>query len=83
VETAAPCLVAFGQRVVALRRSQSLSQQALAHKAGLDPTYLSGVEQGRRNLGLINVWKLADALNVTPAAFFEHARADRSVPPDA
>ncbi len=59
-------LAAFGQRVVVLRRERGLSQQALALAAGLDPTYLSGVEQGRRNLGLINIRRLAAALDVAP-----------------
>lgn len=63
-------LEAFGQRVVQLRRARGLSQQALAHAAGLDPTYLSGVEQGRRNLGLVNIHKIAQALGLTPGALF-------------
>ncbi len=63
-------LAAFGQRVVALRRERGLSQQALALAAGLDPTYLSGVEQGRRNLGLINIHKIAAALDVLPEVLF-------------
>lgn len=77
------CLVAFGQRVVELRRAQSLSQQALAHQAGLDPTYLSGVEQGRRNLGLINVCKIADALGTSPGALFEQRPSDGRAAPSA
>ena len=64
-------LVAFGQRVVALRRERGLSQLALESASGLDATYLSGVEQGRRNLGLINVHKLAEALGVPPGALFD------------
>ena len=70
VEDPAVWLEAFGRQAVALRREQGLSQQALAHAAGLDPTYLSGVEQGRRNLGLVNIHRLAAALDVSPAAFF-------------
>lgn len=68
-------LADFGQRVVTLRRERGLSQQALAHAAGLDPTYLSGVEQGRRNLGLVNIHKLAGALGVAPGALFPASAA--------
>jgi transcriptional regulator with XRE-family HTH domain len=82
VEDSALWLAEFGQRVVALRRERGLSQQALAHSAGLDPTYMSGVEQGRRNLGLININKIARALGVDVAALFVtrqgNARARRS-----
>lgn len=54
-----------------MRRERGLSQLALASASGLDATYLSGVEQGRRNLGLINVHKLAEALGVPPGALFD------------
>jgi transcriptional regulator with XRE-family HTH domain len=45
-----------------------MSQEALAHLAGLHPSYYGGVERGDRNLGLVNVLRIADALNVDPAA---------------
>lgn len=70
-------LRAFGQRVVQLRRTRELSQQALADAAGIDPTYLSGVEQGRRNLGLINICKLARAMDVSPSVFFQAEGVER------
>lgn len=41
-----------------------LSQEAFAHKAGLDRTYVSGVERGRRNPTLEVLYRLADALEV-------------------
>lgn len=47
----------------------------LAHEADLDPTYISGIEQGRRNVTLVTMRTLAEALNVSPSVFFE------SVPP--
>jgi transcriptional regulator with XRE-family HTH domain len=47
-----------------------MTQEELAHAAGLDRTYIGQVENGRRNLSLKAVWQLADALGVSPRAFF-------------
>jgi transcriptional regulator with XRE-family HTH domain len=41
-----------------------MSQEQLAHKAGLHRTYVGGVERGERNIGLLNVYAIADALDV-------------------
>ncbi|MCL1839270.1 MAG: helix-turn-helix domain-containing protein [Propionibacteriaceae bacterium] len=62
---------AFGDQVRRLRTTQRYSQEALAHLADLDRTYVGGVERGERNIALVNIWRLADALKVEPAAFFE------------
>lgn len=56
--------VALGMRVRELREALTLSQEAFAHKAGLDRTYVSGVERGRRNPTLDVLYRLADALEV-------------------
>jgi transcriptional regulator with XRE-family HTH domain len=44
-----------------------LSQEALAERADLDRTYISGIERGIRNVSLINIVELARALNVSPS----------------
>lgn len=54
----------FGQRVRALRQQKKLSQEELALACQLDRTYIGGVERGERNLSLINIHKIADALEV-------------------
>ncbi|MGH3933355.1 MAG: helix-turn-helix domain-containing protein [Pseudonocardiaceae bacterium] len=60
----------FGVRLRQLRKTSGISQMELAHTAGLDPTYISAVEQGRRNLSLVNIHALAIALDISPAEFF-------------
>lgn len=47
-------------------RSRGRSQEALAHEAGLDRTYVSSCERGRLNIGLLNIYRLAAALGVSP-----------------
>lgn len=55
----------FGARVRALREARGLSQEGLAQKAELHRTYIGGIERGERNISLINIEKLAVALDVT------------------
>jgi len=60
-------LTLFGERVRVLRQTRRLSQEALALAAGLDRTYIGGVERGERNISLLNIQKIAQALGVSPA----------------
>lgn len=59
-----------GKRVKELRNELGISQEELADLAGLDRTYITSVECGRRNISIINIEKLAKALNVTIKDFF-------------
>ena len=56
---------AFGQAVRALRLKKGLSQEELAARAGLDRTYISGLERGVRNPALTTQEKVAKALGTT------------------
>ncbi len=58
-------LKSFGKHVKAIRVSQKITQEELALKADLDRTYISGIERGLRNVSLINILKLANALNIS------------------
>lgn len=58
-------LKSFGQHVKNIRLTQKISQEELALKAELDRTYISGIERGLRNVSLINIVKLANALNIS------------------
>jgi transcriptional regulator with XRE-family HTH domain len=59
-----PLLAAFGAAVRELRQRRGVSQEVLAERAELQRTYLSEVETGRRNVTLINIGRIADALGV-------------------
>ena len=58
-------LIAFGTRVRDLRLKLGLSQEELATESGLDRTYVSGIECGKRNVALLNVAALARSLGVS------------------
>ena len=60
----------FGLRVQELRTARRMTQEQLAHASELDRTYISGVERGVRNVGVDNLFRLADALGVSPSEFF-------------
>ena len=63
--------VELGRHIAALRRRAGLSQEALAPKSGLARSYLGGVERGQRNISLLNICRLAEALAVRPSRLLE------------
>ncbi|MFN8485680.1 MAG: helix-turn-helix transcriptional regulator [Anaerolineae bacterium] len=65
-------LLTVGQNIRAARVAQGLSQEDLALKAHLDRTYVGGVERGERNLGMINLCRIASALGVLPADLLQN-----------
>ena len=64
-------IAVFGQRVRMLRKARELSQETFADLAGLDRSYVGGVERGERNVSLINIKKLADALEISVDKLFQ------------
>lgn len=54
----------MGRRIRLARQSKGLSQESLALEAGIDRTYLSSVELGRRNIAVINLYKIASVLQI-------------------
>ena len=48
------------------RKALNLSQEELAFEAGLDRTYISQVERGKRNMTIVVLARLATALHTTP-----------------
>ena len=60
----------FGDRMKEIRLGKGVSQEALAAAADLHRTYVSSVERGERNVSIVNIARLADALNVPIREFF-------------
>ena len=61
----------FGERVRELRKRKGLSQESLALACDLDRTYIGGVERGERNISLINIYKISEALGVNVRELFD------------
>lgn len=60
---------AFGLVLRELRKRQKLSQEALAHEAGLERNYVSLLELGRNSASVKIIFKLAPALGLSVAEF--------------
>ncbi|HTK18535.1 MAG TPA: helix-turn-helix transcriptional regulator [Mucilaginibacter sp.] len=63
--------VKVGQRIKELRNQIGISQEALANKAEIDRTYVTDVENGRRNISIENLEKLVKALQIQFKDFFD------------
>lgn len=61
----------FGAHLAAVRRKRGLSQERLALESGLARSYLSGVERGLRNIALVNICILAQALDMQPSELLD------------
>lgn len=59
--------LALGEAIREARKKTGLSQEALGLEAGLDRTYISSVERGRRNISFDNLVKIAKTLDVKPS----------------
>lgn len=62
--------IKFGERVYELRMERKLTQEELGSRVGLDPAFISQIENGRKNLTLLSVSKLAKALGVPALELF-------------
>lgn len=54
----------LGEKVRSRRTELNISQEELAFKCGFDRTYISLVERGKRNISLLNLCKLSNALEI-------------------
>ena len=65
-------LRAVGKRIRQFRKGRRLSQEELAFASGITQHYLSQVEQGKRNVSLITIRALANALEMPLSEFFSN-----------
>ena len=60
-----------------MREASKMSQKDLAYSADLDRSYIASVENGQRNISIVNIEKIATALGVTLKEFFNDAGFDQ------
>ena len=61
----------FGDNVRKYRKEKNFSQEQLADKAGVHRTYIGGIERGERNVSLLNIERIAKALNISINKLFK------------
>jgi len=66
-----PTLIKLGGRIRQLREEQGLSQESVALASGLDRSYFGGVERGEHNVAVINLEKIAVALDIKIVDLFD------------
>lgn len=67
----------IGQRIKELRETASMSQKDLSYAADLDRSYIASIENGQRNVSIVNIEKIATALGVTLTKFFKNTEFDK------
>lgn len=58
-------LINFGLKVQMLRKEKGFSQEKLAELANMHRTYIGMIERGEKNITLVNIEKISDALNIS------------------
>lgn len=69
--------IKIGQRIKELRDTATMSQKDLSYAADLDRSYIASVENGQRNISIVNIEKIATALGVTLKDFFNNVEFDK------
>lgn len=68
-----PRLVALGKAIQRARGALNLSQEELAHRSAIDRSYMSGIERGKQNPGIVAFLQVAEALEITAAELLSAA----------
>ncbi|MCY4780368.1 helix-turn-helix transcriptional regulator [Sphingobacterium sp. UT-1RO-CII-1] len=62
----------IGKHIKDLRTNKGLTQEKLSYESDVDKTYISEVENGKRNISVVNLEKLITTLGSTVKDFFNH-----------
>ncbi len=64
--------ILFGLHIRKLRTEKGFSQEKFALHIGMDRTYYASVEAGKRNISLINIYKISNGLDLPLSKLFEN-----------
>ncbi len=67
-----------GETVRRLRAARGYSQEAFAQAARLNRAYMGGVERGQRNVGVVNLYRIAGALGMSLSDFFAEVEGEKA-----
>jgi len=77
-----PLLRTIGHTIRTFRLERGFSQESLADRANIDRSYMSGIERGLRNISILNVARIASALDVSIRELVGEAELVRRLPRD-
>ncbi len=63
--------IKFGKQLKIERNKLGLSQETFASKCSLDRTYIASIESGKRNISIVNIEKICNALNYSLSEYFK------------
>ena len=63
--------VQVGNRIKTLRKSLNISQEEFAYRCGMDRTYITSLENGKRNISIVNLDRIAKVFNMALRDFFD------------
>lgn len=69
-----PALLSLGAAIRSLRKARGISQEELAHRSKVDRSYMSSIERGLQNPGLMTVVHIAAGIGVSVAELTGKAR---------
>lgn len=68
-----PTLVKIGELIRRRRKELGLSQELLAVDAGVDRSYMGGIERGEHNLTMMSLLRIAEALDCKVSSLLDRA----------
>jgi len=68
-----PALIKIGNTIRKIRADRKISQEALAYEAGIDRSYMGGIERGEHNITVMNLMKVASQLDIKLSTLLEKA----------
>ncbi len=68
------CLKTIGNQIRIHRKSRGISQKELGRRAGLHPTYIGQIERGEKNITVISLNKISNALDISLSCLIEEEK---------